>query len=227
MKLEHFKFGLAFTWFLLLSALNVQGQEIVSFRVQGQNGPDGNSFNELVTFDGNSELVSNGQISVTERLFSIEPGVVHAEIQFESTVGQLVNRTDTTRWDIAYQLVWDRDVIVEDQDNYFFFTRNGIPIDLLDSEPSVASHPFDPSIEEVSTYTATRDANERIFLGIFSDPFTIITNRLGVPPEEVTGFTIGNRFVVAVPEPASSALLALTGCCLWIKRRRCTSLPSK
>jgi hypothetical protein len=199
----------------LTMAPTTNAQIISSARVFGSNDPEGNSYSESVMFDSNAEMVSNGTLSVTERIFGIAPNEYYVEMQFESVSGNFVQDIDAF-WNTGYEIQYDRDVIYDG--DFWTFTSNGDPMDL--SGGGVGPHPYDPLLTEVWNGDATRTANDVQTFGIFGSRFTNITNLAGVDANEVDGFILGVRVIVAVPEPSSCSILASLIAIGLLRRKR-------
>ena len=192
--------GVACSFLTLATTSNAQ--IISSARVFGSNDPEGNSYSEEVLFDGNPELVSNGTLSVSERIFGIGPNAYYVEMRFESVNGNFVEDIDEF-WNTGFEIEYDRDVIYDG--DFWTFTSNGEPLDL--SGDGVGPHPYDASLLEVWNGDASRSANDTQSFGLFGSRFTNITNLAGVNASDVGGFILGLRVIEAVPEPSSCLII--------------------
>jgi hypothetical protein len=190
-----------------LPQLSAQEPVIQSARVLGLNSPIGTAYDQEFTFDETAESVADGSIVITERLFGIDDRSAWVEVAFDSTSGAFVDAPDNGRWFANFRLAFEN---VSTYDTlYFFFTNNGTPIDFNTNFRTTIPHPFDNTLGDVNTSGGSFGGrnNDQQF-GNFSVPFSDLTSRVGIDPNEITGYVAGVR-VTTVPEPTTAGVLTL------------------
>ena len=192
---------------------------VSSIRLLGSNSPAGDSYDDLVDFAGGAQLVANDTLSATAEIFALNPREYYVEARYTSVSGQFVENSSNS-WFANFRLTFD--VPTENSGTYFWYEDENGPIDLSFNGwgGDIEAHPFDSAILEVASFNSTRDPALEHQFGIFSNPFSFISNELGVDGSTVTGFGLGVRLATAVPEPSTGILFLAAAMPLALRRRR-------
>jgi len=188
------------------------GFAVVDAFAYGTNGPNGINYNnESFTFDGNSQLIANGALSITERVFEVDALTSWFEVSIESTQGSLAGVLSSS-WNsnISLQL----DGIYGADEAFYYFTINGVPQLMTDNFfLGIGAHPFDNIVQDVAFYRPSGTipgqefSNPKIY-GLFSSPYTFLMDSLNVDETQINGIRMGGR-ITAVPEPTTLSLMAV------------------
>ena len=193
--------------FIFLSQTAAVGDTIVAAEVLGSNSPFGTSYDEPIDPFGGTQTIAGGSLEVTPTIFNLSQTDFIFQATYRSTNGGFVSNTGSN-WFANYRLFYDRPT--EASRYYFWFESSGGPLPLTPSDGiEIVEHPFDPNIVQVATIEITRPLELEHQLGIFSNPFSSLTGRLGVNPNEVEGFGLATVLSSPVPEPLSSPVLAI------------------
>lgn len=192
---------------------------VSSIRLLGSNSPAGDSYNDLVTFDGGGQLIADGTLFASAQIVDLDPREYFVEARYSSVSGQFAE-DPSNNWFANFRLTFD--LPTENSGTYFWYEDENGPIDLSFNGwgGEIEAHPFDPDIPEVASFNSTRSPALEHQFGVFSNPFTFLTNELGVDGATVTGFGLGARLATAVPEPSTGILLLAAAMPLALRRRR-------
>jgi hypothetical protein len=214
-KLQTLLIGAAILFF---PAGQIGFAQISTIRMLGSNSPTGTSYSEIISLDGGAQLIADDSLSVTPAIFALPDNEYYFEVRYSSVAGQFVANTGGS-WFANFRL--DFDSPTGNAGTYFWFEDENGPMDLSFNGwgGDIESHPFDGDFE-VASFNSTRDDSLEHQFGIFSDPFTSISNNLGVDASAITGYGLGVRLIPAVPEPSSGGILILAAFAGAMRRHR-------
>ena len=151
-----------------------------------------------LTFDGQEELIADGQVVVNERVVREGPSWEWLEWTFDTSDGSpLIGDVSSTLFNIRDLRFSETVVYTPRPDNhYLLFASNGVPI-AAESETDfylVDAHPFDETVPNVlrikSTVGGTQSDSHDFFLS--SRVFKNLADT-GIEPGSITGGALGIR----------------------------------
>lgn len=175
---------------------------VESFEVIGANTPA--AVDEPVAFDGFVNVVSNDQLVVRERVNVISDSEQWIEVSFDALNGQLAGDVDSN-WFANFRITTDQRASITE--SYLYFREQGTPRPIDDF--ATRSHPFDSTVTSINDLADTRDAATTHRLGIFSNPFRFFFSDPSADPDpaDITGLTLGYRFVTDEPDRRQTTAL--------------------